>query len=129
MLNNIILENKIINYILEENIDDVLPFIADINHKQYVIEINDKINKNIKDLTFQFNLMINDYIDNIQKQENPIKYFAIKYSKYPLFSHIIKLIRNNNLTTDKEEIYNIVKIYILNKTEQLKLAKEYIQSI
>ena len=103
-------ESTLIKMIIEETIDDVIPYIDDIKRKD-INRITNIINIYIKNTNKQVKNLIEEYTD--------IKTFAIKYSKSHLFPIAIGVIKG-------KDIMDLIKNKILTDTKNLMSARKWI---
>ena len=123
ILTSTIRENMLIEFILNEKIDDLLPYINKSDKKEYVENIIDIVTKKFREIKNRIILLRKLYFE----EYNNIKEFAIKYAKEPLFKYMITSIKTNKLE-DNEKILaqEITKKFVLNNTKKLNHAKLFL---
>jgi len=114
-------ENKLIERVLCEEVDDLLSFIPveAYEERDYINELTNVIISHVNHLATQaYDLFNAEY--NGDRRE-----FAIKYNKHSLFSFMVKLFGENTFeTVEKAVIKNVIF-----KTRKLKLAQEYLRDL
>lgn len=117
-------ENLLIKTILDENIDDVLSQVIPGEKRDFIIATTNKVTHKFNHLVIQFETLRDKYVNECKSDR---KMFAMKYSKEPIFSEVMK-----SLVNDIENIEVFAKTavtnHILKKTYSLKDAKEWINS-
>lgn len=114
-------EHIIIQYILDDKIDDVL---GQIPAEEY--EARERIERIIKIVKEQIDIKVKD-IENSYKNFKDLNFnrkeYALKfYKKDPNFRYVMSL-------ANGEDIYDLAKKYISDKTKRLQLAREWLKSI
>jgi T4 RnlA family RNA ligase len=113
-------ENLLIEAIINNTIDDVISALPIGVKRDRVITLTDKVQKYYNHLIGSYNELLEEY-----KQLNSRKDFAIKYSRHPLFSALMKTLHISSTSA----VEKAVKETITNKCNTLSKAKEFIDSL
>jgi T4 RnlA family RNA ligase len=110
-------ENKVIENILNETIDDVLSQLdANSEKRKYIEEIQNKLShyfdRTLKELEILFN----------EKNKTDRKSFALKYKNHPYFGVIMQ-------SKNKNDLEKNLKLTILKRTNKLEKAKNFLENI
>jgi len=112
---NELVENKIIEHIICETIDDILANIHDERRK--------KVEEIIKKVNHYFNHSMQEIIKLYKiKQNMNRKDFALKYGKHPFFG-IVMMAKN------EDKLDKLLKNKILKDTKKLSKAKSFLKNI
>lgn len=140
-------ENKIIGYILDDKIDDILGQIPEDE-----VEAHERINKIIEIVKKSINdkmLEIQKFYDFYKNSGLSIKDFALKYRKNINFGYVMGMLRADKLKTlsEKEisdlydnledyetsikrgDVYELAKSWIRDNTFRLMEAREWLRKI
>ena len=118
-------ENLLVKTILDGNIDDVISALAPGGKKDKIIEMQEKVTHKFNHLVLEFKSLRGSYYNEFSENR---KEFAIKNSKHPLFGYVMKSIGGS--FRDVESIAEEqIKLYILNKTNSLGKAKEWVNDL
>jgi len=116
-------ENLLIKTILDNNIDDVIAQLQDGEKKTFIINVEMEVSKKFNQLVKEFKILRKKYSEEFKEDR---KQFAIANSKHVLFGNIMKSL---NIKKNEEDLAEEqVKLHILNKTKNLKEAKEWLTS-
>jgi hypothetical protein len=111
-------EDYIIQFILDETIDDVVSQLnieSDKERIEWIKEIDIKLKKYISTKTQEVKELIDDY-------HGSDKDFALKYRKNSNFGIAISVIKGANL-------YDSIKNYVKKQTNRLEQARKFLQNI
>ena len=111
-----LVENKLIEHILNETIDDILSQLPKNSEKRkYIEEIENKV-------SHYFNKTLNN-LKNLIKIKDLMdrKQFALEYKNHPYFGVI--------MSSTSETLEENLKKYILKKTNKLQKAKEFLKEV
>jgi T4 RnlA family RNA ligase len=123
-------ENLLIKTILDSNIDDVISYLAEGVKKDRIIELDNKV-------TAEYNRLVLELIELRDLFFGPYnevkKDFAIAHSKDEMFGMVMKSLKlgcNQEDVNDIEEFaQDLVKEYLLKKTNALNKAQEWIEKL
>jgi T4 RnlA family RNA ligase len=106
-------EDYLIDFILEEKIDDILSLLEYGSESRLFVEkVLDATNRKINDYLVEINNIIKNY-------DGDKKSFALKYSYHPLFGIMIK-------TLNGYDLMELVKEFVRKKTYRLFEAREWL---
>ena len=117
-------ENQLIELILNEEIDDVLSMLSEESEKRrQVLEIQEIVDSIFNNLVVEFKELRRKYFNDYNEDR---KSFAMKFKEKSLFGYVMKTL--NTSFRDVEQIAEKqVKMYILNNTNTLTKAKEFLK--
>lgn len=117
-------ENLLIATILDDNIDDVIAQLVPGEKRDFIIEQTKICTTKFNHYIVEFESLRNKYYNECNSDR---KTFAIAYSKFPMFSSVMKSIVNN-IPDDGIELYakDAIKAYVLKITNSLNNAKEWL---
>jgi len=118
-------ENLLVQTILDGNIDDVISTLVPGNKKDQLILLAHTIEAHFNHLVAEFKELRRKYFQDFNEVR---KDFAIKYSKNPLFSSVMKTL-NTSFRDEEKTAEEAVKDHILNKCKGLNDAKQYIKGL
>jgi len=119
LTNNISRENKIIGYILDETIDDVISQLPENNDElERINSITEIVRKAINDKIKSINSVYDLYLKG--DSENLAKSFALNYPKNKEFSNVFNLVKGAN-------VYDIAVEWLMKKTNKLEKAREFLK--
>lgn len=112
-------ENIIIGYILEDKIDDVLGQIPEeeVEARNKIYEIVKIVKKALREKESDIIELYNEFVSLGQSKKD----FALKYLRHPDFGLVMALINGN-------DIEEIVKKWLWDKTKRLEMAREWLSS-
>lgn len=111
-------ENLLIQTILEDNIDDVLSQVNKGAKRDFIISINNKVQR-------KFNKSIVEVKEILSKYNGNRKKFAIEYNKCEFFSVLMKSLNSK----EEKDISNNLKEYFLKITNGLEKSKKWLDTI
>jgi T4 RnlA family RNA ligase len=118
--------NKIIEAIINNKLDDILPFLNDKNElKNRISDIQSKIKK------FKTTIK-NDIIEKLKQYNNNDKEFYLKYKNYTYINILMaskKKFKRNGNTISILELEQIINTFILKMSKKQNLAVDFINSI
>lgn len=114
-------ENKLIERILNEEVDDLLAFIPveAYEERDFINELTGVIIGHVNHIATQAYELFNSEFTGDRRE------FAIKYKKHSLFSFMIKLCVENTF----EVVEKAVIDYVIFNTRRLKMAREYLKGL
>jgi len=117
-------ENQLIELILNEEIDDVLSMLSnDSEKRKQILEIQEIVDSIFNTKVVEFKELRRKYFNDFNEDR---KSFAIKFKSNPLFGYVMKTL--NESFRDVEKVAEAqVKTYILNNTNTLSKAKEFLK--
>jgi T4 RnlA family RNA ligase len=123
-------ENLLIKTILDSNIDDVISYLAEGVKKDRIIELDNKV-------TAEYNRLVLELIELRDLFFGPYnevkKDFAIAHSKDEMFGMVMTSLKYRHTQTDLSNIeefaQDLVKEYLLKKTNALNKAQEWIEKL
>ena len=117
---NLVRENKIIEMILTETVDDALSNIKEDDERRvYVNQIQDALAHHVKEKVNNILSLKNEY--NGDRKE-----FAIKNKNNPLFFFASRVLDKENA---EEVIYKAVVQYLLDETRRLMAARKFVLDV
>lgn len=122
-------EDNIIEFILDETLDDVIAQLDPVIDKEKIEWINNidlKLKKFISKSMDEVQEMVDDYTGDWTKpaseNQEHMKRFALKYKKHKLFGTAISVLKGKS-------VYDAVKDYIKRKTVHLEGARKFLRDI
>jgi T4 RnlA family RNA ligase len=122
-------EDNIIEFILDETLDDVIAQLDPLMDKEKIEWINNidlKLKKFISNAMNEVQEMVDDYtgdwIKPASENQEHMKRFALKYKKHKLFGTAISVLKGKS-------VYDAVKDYIKRKTVHLEGARKFLENI
>lgn len=111
-----LVENRLIEHILNETIDDVISQLPQGEKRDKIEEIREKV-------SYYFDKVLNELIDLfIEKNQTERKEFALKYKEHPYFGVIMK-------AKEKEDLERLLKEKIIRDTSKLSKARDFLEKI
>jgi|GEM_PF-1422519 len=117
LTNDLYRENILIEYILDDKIDDVIGQIPE-DEKEAHARIN-KIISIVRDAISEKTSQINNLYRLFLDMNKNRKYFALKYRNHPNFSFIMAM--------EKNDVHDLVKNWIRDNTKRLVMARNWIK--
>jgi T4 RnlA family RNA ligase len=115
---DVLAENKLIELILNEEIDDILANLNEVK-KEKVQEINDKV-------SHYFNYILKECLEIYKKKENAgeenRKEFVMKNKDFKFFGIIMR-------SKNEDEVEKNLKKYLIKSTNKLLKAREFLEKI
>lgn len=118
MIDDLNREDKIIEMILSETIDDHISELGNSDNKE-MLDLIEKIEKITHNFIRKKILIVGDLI---KKYKGDIKSFALDNKTDPNFHLAIKVINHN------KDLYSIVKEYLYNNVNKLNTARKFINT-
>ena len=111
-----LVENRLIEHILNETIDDVISQLPQGEKRNKIEEIRNKV-------SHYFDRMYNELVELLkEKSQTERKEFAIKYKEHPYFGVLMKA-KNEN------ELEKLLKEKIIKDTSKLSKAREFLKNL
>lgn len=120
LTNDIYREHIIIEYILDDKIDDIL---GQIPEEEF--ESHERINRIIKIVKDQINKKVDEieesYLSFLDMNSNK-KEYALKHRKDPNFGYVMSM-------ANGKEPYELAKEWVRDKTKRLLIARDFLKKI
>ena len=118
-------ENLLIKTILDGNIDDVISALVPGEKKDKIVTLTEKVEHKFNHLVVEFKKLRGSYYNEFYENR---KDFALKHSKNPLFSYVMKSL-NTPFRDVEKTAEESVKTYIEKKCNSLSNAKEWVEEL
>ena len=124
-------ENLLVKTILDENIDDVISALVPGEKRTRIETLTEKVQHHFDHLVVEFKSLRGEYFNKYNENR---KEFALQYSPsgkkpHELFSAVMRTLKGTSFK-DVEKIAEAqVKEHILNRTNSLGNAKDYIGAL
>ena len=114
-------EHKIVEYILNEEIDDIITQIPveETESIERIDRITDIVWTEVNKKVNEIQNLYDEYVNGGYK----IKEFALEYRKDPNFGYVMTLINGH------DNVYNIAKSHFLKKYNKLEICREWLREI
>jgi hypothetical protein len=131
LTNDLYRENKLIGYILDEQIDDVISQIPEDDKESHtrveniVSVVKQAVADKSVDILKSYDLFLEGGVGKDWEGEFRLqlmrKTFAINYRKDPNFGYVMSLSKG-------VDVYDLAKDWVSGQTKKLKIAREFLQN-
>jgi phosphotransacetylase len=111
-----LVENKLIEHIINETIDDVISQLPQGEKRKRIEEIRNKV-------SHYFDRVYNELVELLKEKEHTErKEFALKHKEHPYFGVLMK-------AKNETELEKLLKEKIIRDTSRLTKAREFLKNL